>query len=66
VVPADLRQRAGLTEGRKLILFETPGGIVLLTRDQLTDLVCADLAQVDLVEDLLTERRREARAEDAP
>lgn len=65
VVPAELRHRAGLEEGRPLILMETPRGIVLLTRQQLKDLVRAELAGLDLIGDLLAGRRREAAAEDA-
>lgn len=65
VIPADLRERAGLTEGTPLILFETPTGLALLTRPQLQELVRADLAGLDLVGELLAERRAEAATEDA-
>lgn len=65
VIPAELRERAGLTEGVALILLETPGGLVLLTRSQLQELVQADLAGLDLVGELLAERRAESAAEDA-
>jgi AbrB family looped-hinge helix DNA binding protein len=65
VIPAELRERAGLTEGTPLVLFETPKGLVLLTRAQLQELVRADLEGLDLVGELLTERRAEAAAEDA-
>jgi AbrB family looped-hinge helix DNA binding protein len=65
VIPADLRERAGLTEGTALILLETPGGLVLLTRPQLQDLVRADLTGLDLVGELLAERRTSATTEDA-
>jgi AbrB family looped-hinge helix DNA binding protein len=65
VVPADVRERAGLGEGTPLILLETPGGIVLLTRDQLRARVRAELAGLDLVSDLLADRRRSSTAEDA-
>ena len=65
VLPADLRERAGLAEGTALILLETPTGLVLLTRPQLQKLVRADLADLDLVGELLSERRAEAAAEDA-
>jgi len=65
VIPADLRERAGLAEGTALILLETPTGVVLLTRPQLQKLVRADLAGLDLVGELLYERRAEAAAEDA-
>ncbi len=65
VIPADLRERAGLAEGTALVLLETPTGLVLLTRTQLRELVQADLAGLDLVGELLSERRAEAAAEDA-
>lgn len=65
VIPADLRERAGLTEGTALILLETPAGLVLLTRPQLQELVRADLSGLDLVGELLAERRGEAAADDA-
>ncbi len=65
VIPADLRERAGLTEGTALILLETPAGLVLLTRRQLQDLVRADLAGPNLVSELLAERRAESAADDA-
>lgn len=64
VIPASLRERAGLVEGRPVVLFETPKGIVLLTREQLKELVRADLNGLDLVAELLSERRRDAAAED--
>lgn len=60
VIPADLRDSAGLSEGTPLILMDTPGGIVLLTRDQLKDLVRSDLAGLGLVAELIRERRQEA------
>jgi AbrB family looped-hinge helix DNA binding protein len=65
VIPADLRDRAGLTEGTALILLETPNGLVLLTRPQLQDRVRAELAGLDLVDELLAERRTAAAVEDA-
>lgn len=65
VIPAELRDRAGLAEGTPLVLMETPGGLVLLTRSQLRDLVRADLAGLDLVGELLAERQAEAAGEDA-
>ncbi len=65
VVPADLRERAGLVEGTPLVILEAPVGLVLLTRAQLQELVRADLADLDLVGKLLAERLAEAAAEDA-
>jgi AbrB family looped-hinge helix DNA binding protein len=66
VVPAELRERAGLAEGRRLVLFETARGVLLLTQDQAKDLGRVDLEGLDLVEELLADRRREAAADDAP
>ena len=65
VVPAELRERAGLAEGTPLILLETPTGIVLLTRTQLRQRVRDELAGSDLVSALLADRRHAAAAEDA-
>jgi len=65
VVPAEVRERAGLTEGTPLVLFETPTGLALLTREQLLARVRADLTGLDLVGELLAERRQQAAAEDA-
>ncbi|MEX1126287.1 MAG: AbrB/MazE/SpoVT family DNA-binding domain-containing protein [Acidimicrobiia bacterium] len=65
VVPAELRERVGLAEGTALVLVETSRGVVLLTREQAKERVRADLAGLDLVEELLTERGRQASAEDA-
>jgi AbrB family looped-hinge helix DNA binding protein len=65
VIPAELRERAGLAEGMPLVLLEAPHGLVLLTRPQLQELVRADLAGLDLVGELLAERRSESAADDA-
>ena len=64
VVPADVRERAGLVAGTPLVLVETDDGLVLLTRSQLRARVQADLAGLDLVSELLADRRAQARAED--
>jgi len=64
VVPAEVRDRAGLQEGTQLVLLETPDGLVLLTRDQLRARVRRQLADLDLVDQLLAERRRAAADED--
>jgi len=47
------------------VLLETPSGLVLLTRQQLRDRVRAELAGLDLVSELLAERRAAASVEDA-
>jgi AbrB family looped-hinge helix DNA binding protein len=64
VVPAELRERRGWREGTPLVLVETPRGVVLLPREQLRDLVRSDLARVDVVGELLAERRAAAEVED--
>ena len=64
VIPADVRDRAGLSAGTPLVLLEMPDGLVLLTREQLRARVRDELSGLDLVGDLLDERRRASRAED--
>jgi AbrB family looped-hinge helix DNA binding protein len=65
VIPAKLRGRVGLVEGTPLILVETPAGMVLMTREQVRDRVRAELSGLDLVGELLGERRAQAAVEDA-
>jgi hypothetical protein len=65
VTPSAGTANPALTEGTALILLETPGGLVLLTRPQLQQLVRADLTGLDLVSELLAERRISATTEDA-
>jgi AbrB family looped-hinge helix DNA binding protein len=60
VVPAEVRDRNGLREGVTLVMVESDAGLVLLTREQLKTRVRADLADTNLVADLLTERRAAA------
>ena len=64
VIPAELRERLQLRAGSPLVLLDTPAGIVLATREQLKQLVRAQLRGVDLVDELLTDRRRLAATED--
>ena len=64
VVPADVRKREGRREGTTLVLLTTPEGLVFMTREQLRARVAADLAGLDLVGELLAERRRSAARED--
>jgi AbrB family looped-hinge helix DNA binding protein len=65
VVPAELRAKTGLTAGTPVVLIDTPGGVVLVSREQLKSLVRADLAGIDLLSELLADRRRQAHGEDA-
>ncbi len=64
-MPIEVRERAGLVEGSTLVLFETPSGIVLMTQRQLRDRVREELSGLDLVSELLAERRLAAANEDA-
>ena len=63
-MPAGVREEAGLVEGTELVLLSTPGGLVLLTREQLLARVRGELEGVDLVAELLAERRFAAAQED--
>ncbi|MFI2754077.1 AbrB/MazE/SpoVT family DNA-binding domain-containing protein [Cellulomonas sp. P22] len=65
VVPAAVRAHAGLDAGVPLILLETPGGLVVMTRDQARDHLRSQLAGADLVSALLADRRAAAEREDA-
>ncbi|HEV8116500.1 MAG TPA: AbrB/MazE/SpoVT family DNA-binding domain-containing protein [Acidimicrobiales bacterium] len=64
VVPAEVRERAGLVAGTPLILLETEAGLVLLTRHQLRARVRDELGGLDLVGELLASRRENAASED--
>lgn len=64
VVPADVRKREGLREGTTLVLLTTAEGMVLMTREQFRARVAEDLAGLDLVGELLAERRTSAARED--
>lgn len=65
VVPLEVRKSAGLAEGTPLVLLDTPGGLVLLTRAQLLSRVRSELEGLDLVTELLADRRIHAEQEDA-
>ena len=64
VVPAAVRERAGLVAGTPMVLVESPEGLVLVTREQLRDRVRGDLGGLDLLDELLADRRRSAAVED--
>jgi len=65
VIPAELRAQAGLPVGTPVVLIAAPGGVLLVSREQLKSLVREDLAGLDLVRELLADRRRQAAVEDA-
>lgn len=60
VVPQELRERIGLEAGSPVVLVESTGGVLLLTREQAKAQVRASLEGVDLVAELLADRRRAA------
>lgn len=64
-MPAELRERLDLKPGTPLLLLETPQGLVLATRAQVKKLVREGLQGLDVVGELLADRRRQAAAEDA-
>ena len=64
VIPADLRERADLHPGRPMVIVEAPNGLLLLTREQLRDMVRSGLEGKDLVTQLLADRRAAAAGED--
>ena len=56
--------RAEIVEGTPLVLLDAPGGFVLMTRQQLRTRVRDELDGLDLVSELLAERRAASRRED--
>lgn len=65
MVPAEVRERAGLSAGTPLVVVESSDGLILLTREQLRARIRDELSGVDLVEQLLADRRRASIREDA-
>lgn len=63
VVPADVRDSQGWSEGTALAVLDTPDGVVLMTKDQLLAHLRRELAGTDLVAELLADRRAAAAAE---
>lgn len=64
VLPAEVRERAGLAEGTVMVLLDSPDGLALLTREQLKARVRAEVAGSSLVEELIRARRAQAARED--
>jgi AbrB family looped-hinge helix DNA binding protein len=64
VLPAELRQSRGWSDGTALIVIEGNGRVELTTRDALERRVRAQLAGSNLVEELLAERRAASLIED--
>lgn len=64
VLPAEVRKRAGVSAGTPLVLLESRDGLVLLTREQLRARVRDELDGLDLVSELLSDRRTSAQRDD--
>jgi bifunctional DNA-binding transcriptional regulator/antitoxin component of YhaV-PrlF toxin-antitoxin module len=60
VVPAEICERYGFESGAPLVLVETSGGLVVTTRESARKLVRQQLRGPSLVEELITDRRRDA------
>ena len=65
VIPAEMRERAGLAARTPLVLLGSSGGLLLLTREQRRARVVAELDDLDLVSEMLADRCRAAGQEDA-
>jgi bifunctional DNA-binding transcriptional regulator/antitoxin component of YhaV-PrlF toxin-antitoxin module len=65
VIPAGLRESQGWTDDTVLLFVDEPDGVRLLSRDDLERQVLAEMSGATLVEELLAERREEARRDAA-
>lgn len=63
VLPAALRERRNWPEGTTLIVIESPTGVVLTSREDAERVIRDQLAGVDVVRELLEERRSAALVE---
>lgn len=64
VVPAEIREHRGWSEGTTLVAVEQPNGVLLMTLDEALQTARTQLEHADPVGDLLAERRRTALQED--
>lgn len=69
VIPAEIRRELALREGDELVALVEDGGLLLLSRAQLWARLRAAFANVpegvSLADELIAERRAEARREDS-
>ncbi|WP_344296651.1 AbrB/MazE/SpoVT family DNA-binding domain-containing protein [Agromyces neolithicus] len=65
VLPTAIRARRNWAEGTTLIAIEAPTGVVLTSRDEAEHIIRAQLEGVDVVKELLDERRAAALADQA-
>lgn len=66
VVPSTMRARHQWVEGSTLVALDTDLGVLLADQATVERLVRARLAGLDLLGDLLTDRRRDAERENEP
>ncbi|MDE0710242.1 MAG: AbrB/MazE/SpoVT family DNA-binding domain-containing protein [bacterium] len=64
MVPAEVRARHGFDRGTVLVFTESPWGLVLTKREALLAQIQSELKGSNLVDELLTDRRRQAAIED--
>ncbi|MER3388601.1 MAG: AbrB/MazE/SpoVT family DNA-binding domain-containing protein [Microcella sp.] len=60
VVPASIRARHQWREGSTLVAVDTDSGVFLADRSALESILRARLAGIDLVSELISDRRQEA------
>lgn len=65
VIPAELRATLGISAGSRVILVDTPDGIILMTMEQALRRSREELAGPSLVDELIADRRAEAAREAA-
>lgn len=64
VIPAAVRQRYGFAEGDELVIVAEPHGVRLIDRNHLIDELDGLVrGGIDLVDELITERRADAHAD---
>jgi len=63
VIPAELRARQHWEEGTSLLFIETERGVVVTNREQAKTLLREQLRGASLVDELIADRRDEARRE---
>lgn len=64
VIPAELRARQHWEQGVPLLMIETDGGVILVTREQAKALVRSQLEGKNVLDSLLADRRAAADSED--
>jgi bifunctional DNA-binding transcriptional regulator/antitoxin component of YhaV-PrlF toxin-antitoxin module len=63
VIPSDVRDRHGWTQGTSLVAVDTDAGLILMSTTEALDWLRSRLEGRDLVAELLAERRAEVNRE---